>query len=247
MTELILSEITRMKPGVCIICIEPADEGFRSVRPGPPFGHAWPLRFPHHRGDKLQFELSVAGRIPPHIEDHWSTGVRGQTGRVSEAELLACMQNAEVAGSVKDLFGCRVSLKRRGAFVLAKFARRSICGVEAPRIRLNWEAKEIRASIVLPSGETLPDLPVVDHSWHSFAEAALAQMEGANKTQRLNRFLTQRFQRGILKGEKHFLRVGLTRPTPNVCWLMVDTLFPLPRKSWLAELRGELQATESPA
>jgi len=247
MTELILSEITRMKPGVCIIGIKPAEKGYRSVRPGPPYGHAWPLRFPHHRGDKLQFELSEAGRIPPHIEDHWSTGVRGQTGRVSEAELLACLQKAEVAGSVRELFGYKVCSKRRGAYVLAKFARRSICGVEAPRIRLSWEAKEIRASVVLPSDETLPDLPVVDHSWHSFAEAALEQMDGANKIQRLNRFLTQRFQRGILKGEKHFLRIGLTRPTPNVCWLMVDTLFPFPRKSWLAELCGGPGATNPPA
>ena len=241
MTELILSEITRMKPGLCLIGIEPTSTGYRSVRPGPPFGNAWPLRFPYRRGDKLQFALSRMPKVTPHVEDHVSAGMPVQTGRIAEAELLACLRKAEVARSLRDVFGHKVCSKRRGAWVLAKLANRSICGVEAQRIRLTWEAKEIRASIILPSEETLPDLPVVDHSWHCFGEAALVRMEGANKVQRLNRFLAQRFERGILDGEKHFLRIGLTRPVPNVCWLMVDTLFPFPRKSWLAEMVGEPQ------
>jgi len=33
----------------------------------------------------------------------------------------------------------------------------------------------------------------------------------------------------------HFIRLGLTRPFHDLCWLMLDTLFPLPRREWLQE------------
>lgn len=239
MTELILSEITRMDPGYCVIGLEPSEGKYRSIRPGPPFGHAWLDPFPYKRGDKLLFQLTPSPMTRPHVEDHRSTGVLEKKGQLSEAELLSCLQKAESARCLRDLFGCQVRLKRRGAFVVGKLARRSICGTEAQKVRLKWEARELRASIVLSSCETLPDLPVVDRSWLLFVGAAFDAIKGANQGQRLNRYLARRFQKGILDGRNHFLRIGLTRPVPNVCWLMVDTLFPFPRKSWLNELHDE--------
>jgi hypothetical protein len=238
MTELVLSEITRMAPGFCIMGLEPCASGFRSVRPGPPKGHAWMPPFNYHRGDKLRFTLSEAPITRPHVEDRRSAGVMERTGRVSEEELLAMLRKAEVAGSLRDLFGCRVMLKRRGAFVIGKLGKRSVCGVHARKIRVHLDAGELRASVVLPSGETLPDLPVVDRSWLRFTQEALLSIQGANQAQRLNRYLAERFQGEAAESRGSLVRIGLTRPVPNACWLMVDTLFPFPRKSWLNEVRN---------
>lgn len=239
MTELILTEITRMDPGYCVIGIQPEAQGFRSVRPGPPYGHAWADPFPYKRGDKLQFNLSRLPAPRPHVEDHQSSGVLAKLGELTESELLACLRKAEIGRSLRDLFGCQVRIKRRGAFVIGKLAHRSICGVEPQNVRLKWEASALRAAVALPSGETLPDLPVVDRSWLAFAEASLAEIKGANSAQRLSRYFAQRLQRDALDGRSHFLRIGLARPRPNACWLMVDTLFPFPRKSWLHEFKDE--------
>ena len=244
-TELILSDITRMDPGLCIIGIARDGDRFRSVRPGPPVGHAWSAEFPYRRGDRLRFQLTPAAAEPPHLEDHSSNGLIEQAGRVEEAELVDCLRRAEVAGSLRDLYRTTVHVQRRGAFIWpSRSAVRSVCGVNPPRVRLKLEANEIRAGIALPSGESLPDLPVVDRSWHNFGQTALAEMPGANRAQRLNRFLSDLFT-GV-EVERLFVRIGVTRPKGRRCWLMVDSLFPMPRKSWLdALLRGEPPPTGS--
>jgi hypothetical protein len=242
LTELILSEITRMDPGFCVIGIKPDAQGFRSVRSGPPYGHAWADSFPYKRGDKLQFSLSNIPVLRPHVEDRQSSGVLAKLGELTESELLAYLRRAEFGSCLRELFGCQVRIKRRGAFVIGKLALRSICGAEPQNVRLKWEAGSLRAAVALPSGESLPDLPVVDRSWLAFAEAVMAEIKGANTAQRLNRHLAQRLQLAALDGKSHFLRIGLARPRPNACWLMVDTLFPFPRKSWLNEFKGAKSA-----
>ena len=235
MTELILSEITRMDPGFCVIGIYMDGRGFRSVRPFPHYGFAWRDPFPYKRGDKLQLELSGIPLTRPHVEDRQSFGIPTKVGELSEMELLNCLRKSEIAHSLRELFGCGVRIKRHGAFVIGRLAQRSVCGAEPHNVRLKWEAGKLRAAVALPSGETLPDLPVVDRSWRAFAEAVMAEMTGANLAQRLNRYFAQRLQRDALDGKSHFLRIGLARPERGACWLMVDTLFPFPRKSWFKE------------
>lgn len=239
MSELILSEITRMKPGLCLIGLEADGAGYRSVRPLPPRGHSWPLPFEYHRRDRLRFAfLSKGATARPHVEDQPTAGLVESTGRVSESDLREFLLRAEMARDIRQLFRCRVMTKKRGAFAIGKLACRSICGVEAKRVRLEWRLKEIRASVLFPSGETLPDLPVVDHSWHSFAEAALRRLTGPDRVQRLNENFAERMESEAREHGRIVVRIGLTRPKPNACWLMVDTLFPLPRRSWLEELPG---------
>jgi hypothetical protein len=239
MSELILSEITRMKPGLCLIGLAPDGGGFRSVRPLPPRGHSWPLPFEYHRRDRLRFAfLSKEDASRPHVEDQPTAGIVERTGWVSESDLREHLLRAEMARDIRQLFRCRVMTKKRGAFAIGKLACRSICGVGAKRVRLEWRLKEIRASVLFPSGETLPDLPVVDHSWHSFAEAVLRRLSGPDRIQRLNEYFASRMAEEERGGRSHLLRIGLTRPRPNACWLMVDTLFPLPRRAWLEDLAG---------
>jgi hypothetical protein len=88
---------------------------------------------------------------------------------------------------------------------------------------------------VLPSGEVLRDLPAVDDDWRNFVDAALAPDRGANRLPRLERFLNSNFHYKIMSCPHHFIRLGLTRPYNGLCWLMLDTLFPLPQKEWLEE------------
>jgi hypothetical protein len=234
MTELILSDITRMGRGYCVIGLQPQGLGYRSVRPLPPASFSWPVSFAYHRGDRLQFNLVPADQVRPHVEDQQSAGVLAQVGRISEEELLACLRRAEVAARVSQLFGCPVTPGKTGASIHAPKARRSICGAEAARIRLKWEASQLRAHVALASGDVLPDLPVVDRSWHTFLETVAQRMSGANRGQRLNRVLEARLQ----SVSSFFVRLGLTRPKPprwGRCQVMLDTLFPLPRKSWVDE------------
>ena len=96
-------------------------------------------------------------------------------------------------------------------------------------------ANELRATLVLPSGEVLRDLPVVDRDWRDFTDAALSAQRGANVAVRLERFLNSQFHYKMLSCPHHYVRVGLTRPYRDVCWLMLDTLFPLPKPDWLEE------------
>lgn len=234
MTELILSDITRMAGGYCVIGLEKKGEQFRSVRPLPSAGNAWPASFAFNRGDCLQFSLSSVPLIRPHIEDRRSGAAPSHTGQLTEEELLDCLRRAEIAEKLDHLFGCSIRPGRTGASVSAPKAARSICGAEAQKIRLKWEANQLRAYVALRSAEVLPDLPVVDRSWHRFVESLLQTIEGANRVHRVNRFLAARMQ-------GTFVRLGLTRPHPprwGRCQVMVDTLFPIPRKSWLEEFKS---------
>jgi hypothetical protein len=239
MTELILSEITRMQAGHCVIGLEKAGDRYQSVRPFPRAGHAWPERFPYHRGDRLQFFLSAVSPTTPHLEDRRSTGVRGSPGRLPEAELVQCLRKAEQADRLNDLFGCPVTLRRfRGnACVEPGQGTRSICGCDFLNLQLRLVGTEARAKLVLPSGETLHDLPLVDRDWNEFIEGARSGMTGANQAQRLNRFLASRVPAILSSDPKRFARIGLSRPYEGGCWLMLDSLFPLPQQVWLEHLK----------
>jgi hypothetical protein len=102
-------------------------------------------------------------------------------------------------------------------------------------LRLGLCANELRATLALSSGEVLRDLPVVDRDWRDFIDTALSEGRGANRVARLERFLSSQFHYKVLSCPHHFIRLGLTRPYHNLCWLMLDTLIPLPKQDWLEE------------
>ena len=122
-----------------------------------------------------------------------------------------------------------------GLYVIPAEAKRSICGCTTQNLRLELCGNELRVTLVLTSGEVLRDLPVVDRDWRDFVDAALATGRGANRAARLERFLNSQFHHKIMSCRYHFIRLGLTRPFHELCWLMLDTLFPLPKADWLEE------------
>jgi hypothetical protein len=160
-----------------------------------------------------------------------------KSAALREAEIVPYLRRAEVARSLPDLFGCKIHENKKGSglYAMPAEAQRSICGCETQNLRLEICANELRASLVLPSGEVLRDLPAVDHDWRNFVDAALAPERGANRLARLERFLNSNFHYKIMSCPHHFIRLGLTRPYNGLCWLMLDTLFPLPPKEWLEE------------
>jgi hypothetical protein len=236
MTKLLISEITRMGPAFCVIGLVREAERIYSVRPVPSRGNGW-RHFPHHRGDILECNLFQLPATRPHIEDRVSTGSLRKLGEAGEAEIVSYLRKAETARSLPELFGCKVREGRRGVGVYAEPAKaqRSICGCETQNLRLEQCGNELRAAIVLPSGETLRDLPMVDRDWNDFIEAALAEGRGANRRARLGRFLNSPFHAKVLSCPHHYIRLGLTRPFRGHCWVMLDTLFPLPKREWLEE------------
>jgi hypothetical protein len=62
-----------------------------------------------------------------------------------------------------------------------------------------------------------------------------APSAGQKRLERLPRFLNSQLHYKLLSCPHHYLRLGLTRPYHEVCWLMLDTLFPLPKSEWLEE------------
>jgi hypothetical protein len=137
MRELILSDITVMGPGYCVIGLErvaqtscfsksaafPAQESlpaadlqkaqacatrFRSVRPMPRRVAAWPKTFPFSRGSVVRFVSAPTSSSPPHLEDQNTHGLAPAGEGVGEIELIDMLQRAEVSANVEGLFGCEL-------------------------------------------------------------------------------------------------------------------------------------------
>jgi hypothetical protein len=238
MTELILSDITRMGPGFCIIGLEQTAQGFRSVRPLPPVGFAWPITFRHQRGARLRFILSTPPNISrPHVEDRPSSGAIEAAGKESEEKLLACLRDAEIAEKIQDLFGCAMHPSPFGGpavWVTPEEAVRSICGIPIENLRFKLYPDRARIALTLGSGETLRGLPVVDRYWNEFLEEALGRTQGANRLQRVEQFANRIVRERVLKNSSLFARVGLPRADDEGrCWLMLDSLVPEPQLAWL--------------
>jgi hypothetical protein len=233
MTKLLITEITRMGPAFCVIGLQRERDKIRSVRPVTATANSW-LHFPYHRGDVLQCDLAPFSGSKPHIEDRVSTRGFQKESAVPEPDVVTYLRKAETAGSLPELFGCVLRENKSGSRLFAKpvEAKRSVCGTVPQNLRLELCANELRATLILSSGEVLRDLPVVDRDWRDFIEAALAIPRGAN---RLERFLNSQFHHRVLSCPHHFVRLGLTRPYHEVCWLMLDTLIPLPKHDWLEE------------
>ncbi len=219
MTKLLITEITYMGPAFCVIGLVREGPTIYSLRPVPPRGNRW-VSFPFHRGDILECRLTKLPCSRPHTEDHVSTRGWKKVGDVPQPEVVKYLRRAEVGDSLGDLFSCVV---------------KSICGCATVNLVLENVGAELRATLALQSGETLRDLPVVDRDWNDFVEAATDVRRGANRYQRLAKFLGGQFQKKVVDCPYHFVRLGLTRPFKRRCWLMLDTLFPLPQMAWLQE------------
>jgi len=236
MTKLLITEITRMGPAFCVIGLQHDQQKFQSIRPISSTANSW-LHFPYQRGEILECSLTPFCGTPPHVEDRVSTRDFRRCSTVVENEVAGYLRKAECSDSLSGLFECRIYENKRGSgtHVLPTEARRSICGCRTQNLRLELCGNELRATLVLSSGELLRDLPVVDRDWLDFMDAALAGDRGANRAARFERFLNSEFHYKIMSCPHHFVRIGLTRPYRDVCWLMLDTLFPLPQTDWLEE------------
>lgn len=239
MRELLITEITRMGNGFCVIGLERKENCFASVRPVPWGGGGW-LQFQYDRGDRITFDLDPMPAVTrPHVEDVHAAHPR-KRGALSESVLVDCLKQAEVSTSVQGLFGHPPHAgTAQGACVPSQIAARSVCGCGIERVRLLWRGSAIRATLALPSGETLNDLPLIDRDWWSFADT-LQQQEGARSLfgERLQEFFN-RFVSGQIAGSPiRFARIGLSREYSGCNWLMLDSLFPLPKPGWLAEFRN---------
>jgi hypothetical protein len=236
MTKLLITEITRMGPAFCVIGLGREKEKVHSIRPIPANTNGW-RHFPFQRGDILQCELTPFLGAKPHVEDRVSTRSFRKDSVLSEAEIVKYLRLAETAFNLKDLFECPLHENKSGSgsFAMPLEAQRSICGTETQNLRFELCADELRVTLALSSGEVLRDLPVVDRDWRGFMDAALAEGRGPNRVARLERFLNSQFHYQIMSCPHHFVRLGLTRPYHDVCWVMLDTLFPLPKAEWLEE------------
>jgi hypothetical protein len=240
MTELLISEITLMGEGFCVIGLERNKERFRSLRPIPRNSYAW-KRFPYGRADNVAFDLSATLALSPHIEDRPSRN-DAKRGSVTEAELVNCLKQAEVATSVKGLFGCDVHSSPHGGeavYVDPKDGKRSICGceVESVSFSLRFFPPRIRAALAMKSGESLESLPVVDVELLRFATDLASQVKDkASLRPQLQSFFDSFVRDEIMSSPIRFARIGLARSgRDGFCWLMLDSLFPLPKKAWVQE------------
>jgi hypothetical protein len=242
MTELILSDITVMGAGYCVIGLEKVRDGeFRSVRPLPPWGFAWREPFGFGRGDTVKAELRPARATPPHLEDHESGGLLDGGRRLSEADLVRSLRRAEVAEHLEELFGCRVQSSGqagRALWVDPSDGHRSICGCDYTNLRFRVfpepEGFNLRAELALRSNERIPSIPIVDRDWRRFVTRIMEQVRRTDPLAFVERFLNRVVTARMLAEWEVFARIGLPRPRRGQqCWLMLDSLFPQPAESWL--------------
>ena len=124
-------------------------------------------------------------------------------------------------------------------WVNARDAGRSICGCEFRFVRFHWRYDRWRVELHLRAGEILGSLPIVDRDWNDFLDEAVRLAGSQTPQERVRSFLNGSVAAAIWKDERRFVRIGLARPNPQGgCWLMLDSLFPLPSRNWLAELAG---------
>jgi hypothetical protein len=149
------------------------------------------------------------------------------------------LRQAERSADLNGLFGCGVQENTRGSgiYVLPGQGQRSICGCDVNNVRFEIVSTGVRAMILLPSGVVLRDFPLVDRDWRNFIDSAFQRMAGANRLQRVQRFLNSKIAEMLLNTTDPFARIGLTRIYDECHWLMLDSLFPLPQAAWLNDLQ----------
>lgn len=223
-----------MGSGFCVIGLDRKSQSCCSIRPLPPRGNAW-QPFPFIRGDILCFRLSFIPPATPHVEDRVSTGILRKAGHVAEGELVAHLRQAELAENLGRLFNCSVHENPGGSgvYVEPNAASRSICGCDVPNVRFQVFPDAVRVTVLLPSGEALRDLPLVDRDWNEFICRVVQETTGANRLQRINRFFNGVIAERVLNNSNRFVRIGLSRKHNEKHWLMLDSLFPLPQQNWL--------------
>lgn len=245
MPELILSDITVMGPGYCVIGLERLASGaFRSIRPLPPSGFAWREPFRFRRGDYLRYYGRSLPVARPHVEDLKSSGLIRMGISLGENELVNCLKQAEVSPDLEHLFGCPVQASSGGGralWVSPSEAARSVCGCAYANLRFRLFPEpagfHLRADVTLSSNERLPSIPVVDREWRGFASQLLERIRRSDALAFAERFLNGRVRNALLASTRQFVRLGLPRPREDQrCWLMLDSLFPQPDESWLDQL-----------
>ncbi len=242
MQELILSDITIMGQGYCVIGLEKVTaESYRSVRPMPPRAFAWREPFPFRRGDCVRFDPVPTTVTRPHVEDQQSRGLIHTRRSIGEPDLVACLRKAEVSTSLSELFGCQAQTSDRGGhaiWVRPAEAKRSICGCDYDNVRFrvfaDAEGLSLRAEISLGSGERISSIPVVDKEWRRFVARLVERIQRADPLPLLERFLNRSIALKLLASPERIVRIGLPRPKGDQqCWLMLDSLFPEPQGAWL--------------
>ncbi len=244
MPELILSDITVMDPGYCVLGLERVGSAhFRSVRPLPPAGYAWREPFPFKRGDCVQFRATPSKALSPHVEDLQcaGTGLELVEGSLKENELVGSLRKAEIAADLEQLFGCELRASTRGGravWVSPTDARRSICGCEYQNIwfRLYAERDDftLRARLSLGANERLESVPIVDRDWRQFVARLIENKGGLSQVSEAEHVLNRAVRQKLLVSPQRLIRIGLPRPGDDgQCWLMLDSLFPHPAESWL--------------
>jgi hypothetical protein len=241
MTELILSDITIMGQGYCVLGLERVGNSYQSIRPMPPQGFAWREPFPFRRRDRVSVSLQAVETHLPHFEDRQSQGMRVCGERLPEESLVECLKKAEVSTNLENLFDCPVQAGSQGGRALwvdPSTAKRSVCGCEYENVRFRIypeaEGYALRAELVVASGERIPSIPIVDRSWRRFVAALLKRVTRSEPLPFVERFLNRTIHPKLVISLSRFARIGLPRPRENAqCWLMLDSLFPQPQRPWL--------------
>lgn len=235
-----------MGPGYCVIGLEQVSSGaFRSVRPMPPRSHGYAWLEPFRRGESVLARIApVPGARPPHTEDHQSWDLK-KTGKVlTEEGLVSALKQAEVALKLEDLFGSEIQPPhaRGNSWISAGQGCRSICGLMPKNVYFRVIAEpgrvSLRAQLASASSERLSSLPVVDREWIAFLTRLMEGFGEQENAVRAQEILNRTVRHWVINSPNFFARVGLARGMQDSrCWLMLDSLFPHPRQSWLEKAR----------
>jgi hypothetical protein len=242
MSELILSDITVMGQGYCVIGLEQgADGSIKSVRPRPPYAFSWREPFQFARGDAVECRLKPPPQVRlPHKEDMDTFGLESTPTKISQSELVHLLERAERASILEELFGCMPQRDNpKGNFwVRESEGKRSICGCRYANVYFEVYSDErwsLRARMLAEGNQRFNTLPVVDREWVRYLHRVVGLYSGADRREQVKHHINRVAYPKLMRSALKFARIGLARANQGKCWVMLDSLFPQPEESWLAQ------------
>jgi len=150
------------------------------------------------------------------------------------------LERAERASTLDDLFGCTLERESKGGnfWVPEGEGTRSICGCRYANIEFNLFVNKrwsLRAAISAEGGQRFDSLPVVDWEWVRHLDHVVNSCRGTKDSEEVKRRLNQVERALLMRSNLKFARIGLAGSQGGKCWLMLDSLFPQPEESWLAQ------------
>lgn len=240
-TEILITEVTRMHNGR--VCIAGLNKNLCSIRPD--LRNGIDESFLYHDNKILirpgavlkMFLTPIPKLMPPHIEDHhWHDPYHVEFLRTVAPDKWKNVLERTVHPSVEAVFGCEIHAQKNIRAGIE--GSRSLGTIRPQEIKWLWhgehhDREQYRLHFVDHTGVDY-HVPINDLNFLYYIK--WLQKEKEYPYPKINAILKRRFNESEI-----WLRLGLTRPFENWCWIQVTGIYTFPDYldgRWYADLLG---------